>query len=118
MGLLCAKIFVPRLTAWLDRVVIKIRAVKRLDASAPLLFTLPIHGGITVGAKLLKEVVTATGLPEEMMNDELGQLVAKAGKSPDDLTLEDLRMILAEYVQDILLAAKDEYSDQPENEIA
>lgn len=71
-----------------------------------------------MGAKLLNEVAQATGLPEQMVTDELGLLVAKAGKKTEDLTLEDLRMILAEYVQDVLLAAKDEYSDIEETEIA
>ncbi len=64
-----------------------------------------------MGEKLLADVVTATGLPEDLVTVELNRLVAKAGKKPEDLTLEELRLILAEYVQDVLLAAHREFSD-------
>lgn len=61
-----------------------------------------------MGEQLLVKVAAATGLPEEMVTRELGELIKKAGVDPARLTLEDLRMILAEYVQDVLLAAKTE----------
>jgi hypothetical protein len=61
-----------------------------------------------VGKEMLETVVTATGLPDELINEELNMLVAKAGLKPEEMTLDDLRMILAEYVQDVLLAAKED----------
>lgn len=64
-----------------------------------------------MGEKLLEEVVDATGLPEDMMSKELNRLVSQAGLESKDLTLEDLRTILAEYVQDVLLAAQKEFSE-------
>lgn len=64
-----------------------------------------------MGEKLLSDVVTATGLPEDLVSAELNRLVEKAGKNPNDLSIEDLRMILAEYVQDVLLACHKEFSD-------
>jgi hypothetical protein len=67
--------------------------------------------GYQVGEKLLADVASATGLPEDLVTVELNRLVAKAGKKPEDMTLEDLRLILAEYVQDVLLAAHREFSD-------
>ncbi len=61
-----------------------------------------------MGEQLLIDVATATGLPEELVTRELGKLIKKAGLDPARLTLEELRQVLAEYVQDVLLAAKTE----------
>lgn len=63
-----------------------------------------------MGEQLLIDVASATGLPEDMVTRELGELIKKAGLDPARLTLEDLRQILAEYVQDVLLAAHTEYA--------
>jgi hypothetical protein len=59
---------------------------------------------------LFGEVTEATGLPKELISEELGQLISAAGVDRSEMTLDDLRRILADYVQDILLAAKDEHS--------
>ena len=63
-----------------------------------------------MGAKLLGEVVDATGLPTEAISKELTELINAAGYREDNVTLEQLRHALAEYVQDILLAAKEDLS--------
>jgi len=63
-----------------------------------------------VGDKLFRQVTEATGLPKEEISNELAGLLEAAGFQPENMSLDDLRAVLAEYVQDILLAAKEELS--------
>lgn len=63
-----------------------------------------------MGDKLFRQVTEATGLPKEEITNELAGLLTAAGFHPENMTLDDLRAVLAEYVQDILLAAKEELS--------
>ena len=66
-----------------------------------------------MGERLLTDIADATGLPAELVSNELDRLITGAGLSTDQVTLEDLRSILAEYVQEILLAARDEHTPTP-----
>jgi hypothetical protein len=59
---------------------------------------------------VFNDLVTATGLPESGVELELFRLISKAGKTPETLTIDDLRELLAEYLQEVLVAAKKEYS--------
>lgn len=59
------------------------------------------------GPSLISDIASQTGLPEDLMTKELGALVADAGLDSNVVTLDDLRRVLADYVQDILLSAKD-----------
>ncbi len=52
---------------------------------------------------LLKTVVAATGLPETPVHSELNSLITKNGFNPDDLTLEELREVMAEYLNLVFL---------------
>ncbi len=61
-----------------------------------------------LGPQLLGDVAEATGLPQETISKELGHLISSAGYDRETLTLDQLRHALAEYVQDILLAAKED----------
>lgn len=63
-----------------------------------------------MGHALLEMVILATGLPEGEIRRELQTLMQQHGKSADTLTTDDLREIMAEYLQDILLAAKERHS--------
>lgn len=63
------------------------------------------------GRNLLSHIAANTGLPEDLMTKELGSLVEGAGLDSNVVSLDDLRRVLAEYMQEILLAAKDELSD-------
>ena len=54
---------------------------------------------------LFTEFVSATGLPTEMIGRELNRFIHRAGFSAESLTLEDLRVILADYLQDVLTDA-------------
>lgn len=62
-----------------------------------------------MGNKLLEMVILATGLPESEIRSELQSLLRQHGKSAESLTTEDLREIMAEYLQDVLLAAKERH---------
>jgi plasmid stability protein len=59
---------------------------------------------------LFNTVIQATGLPEDSVEKELRALIAQHGKSPQDLTLDDLREILADYLQTIILESQDKLS--------
>lgn len=58
------------------------------------------------GKKLISVIAQNTGLPEDTMTRELTQLVNGAGLAEDAVTLDDLRRILSDYAQEILLSAK------------
>ena len=62
------------------------------------------------GRKLLDQLATLTGLPGDSVNLELLKIVEKHGKDPDTLTLQDVRVVLADYLQDVLVEAKHEYA--------
>jgi hypothetical protein len=62
------------------------------------------------GKDLLKEVVSATQLPQEPLARELAHLLDRAKCSLDNMTLEDLRQILADYAQEVLLEAHKKFS--------
>jgi hypothetical protein len=65
-------------------------------------------------SQIANEVIAATGLPKETISKELNSLLEAAGVDRSDLTLDDLRQVLAEYVQDVLVAAKEMYSETPQ----
>lgn len=67
-----------------------------------------IHGGADMGKTLIEQISVSTGLPENLIQDELVTLLASAGVNPDLATLEDLRKVLADYLQDVLVAAKED----------
>lgn len=61
-----------------------------------------------MGDELFTQVTLATGLPPEVISNELSRLLVKSGIDKTSMTLDDLRKVLAEYVQDVLLSAKDD----------
>lgn len=60
------------------------------------------------GSKLVDHITKATGLPAELITDELNQLIAQRGLIKEQISLEEIRSIIAEYLQKILLEAKAE----------
>ena len=60
---------------------------------------------------LLQEVTEATGLPEELIQNELKQIIEGQGFSSENLTLEQLRVALADYMRQVILEAKDEFRE-------
>ncbi len=67
---------------------------------------------MSYGNKLISQIASNTGLPEEMMVAELGRLIGSAGLDKDVVSLDDLRRVLAEYAQEILLSAKEALENQ------
>lgn len=51
-----------------------------------------------MGNKLFAEVTELTGLPGELIGEELRALLDKKGVIPEQLTLESLREALSEYL--------------------
>lgn len=51
------------------------------------------------GQELLTEVIQLTGLPPALVQDELAGILEASGKSSQDLTLEELRVALAGYLE-------------------
>ncbi len=60
---------------------------------------------------LFEKVVSQTGLPEEIISDELGQLLKSAGIEKNQMTMDDLRDVLSNYLQDVLLKVRDELKE-------
>lgn len=56
-----------------------------------------------MGNNLAKTVVAATGLPQDPVEREFNSLLERHGKNPDSLTLEELREVMAEYLQMVFL---------------
>jgi len=53
------------------------------------------------GEELMTAVVEATGLPEQMVKEELHGIIATQGADPKDLTLEQLRSAMIAYLETI-----------------
>ncbi len=56
---------------------------------------------------LLDKVIECTGLPKEMVQKSLNSWVLESGKSPRDLSLEDLREVLVRVMQDLFTEVAD-----------
>lgn len=55
---------------------------------------------------LLEKLVDQTGLPRNLIKQELSQILKHYGFSPDKITLDDLREVMAEYLQDTFIELK------------
>jgi hypothetical protein len=53
------------------------------------------------GAAVLKEVVQMTGLPETYLDSEISQFLGTATESVNDLTLDQLRSVLLNYLETV-----------------
>ena len=63
------------------------------------------------GKELLQQIIALSGLPEDSAQREVEALALKRNKNIDNLTLDDVRYILAMYLQDVLLATKKELAE-------
>ncbi len=59
---------------------------------------------------LISRIKKMTALPEDFIRDEIVSVVQLAGLNPDTITLEELRGVLANYLQDVLVDTKDDIS--------
>ncbi len=64
-----------------------------------------------MGEALIKQLVNHTDLPSQLVEEELIRLIEKAGFKKETVTLENLREVLAEYLQDTLIEMKNSYQD-------
>lgn len=62
------------------------------------------------GLPLIDSIVSATGLPLESVRSELLEIASKSNTELDSLTLDDVRALLAEYMQEVLVQALKDYS--------
>jgi hypothetical protein len=53
------------------------------------------------GAAVLKEVVQMTGLPEQYLDSEITEFLGTATGSVNDLTLDQLRSVLLNYLETV-----------------
>lgn len=58
------------------------------------------------GLALLRVLIQSTGLPMDAVEREIKRLLDARNLRAEDLTLEDVREILAFYLQDVLTEAK------------
>lgn len=63
-----------------------------------------------MGETLVKTVIRATGLPQEPIEREFEALLSQQGKNIETLTLDELREVMAEYLQTVFLDLQDEMS--------
>ncbi len=70
--------------------------------------------------QLFKDVAEATGLPSELITKELSQIVSNKGIENDNLTLDELRLVMADYLREVILQAKNKFEDgiEIEEEVA
>ncbi len=54
-----------------------------------------------MGNDLFREVTLLTGLPDELIGEELTQLLESKGVAPNELTLDSLRLAVEEYLKQI-----------------
>ena len=62
------------------------------------------------GENLLNELIAATGLPKEALKLEMKQLIEQRGAAISEISLDDIRIILVEYLQKTILESKAHYS--------
>lgn len=60
--------------------------------------------------ELVKTLINVTELPEDAISKELEKLFAQHGATANEITLDQLREIMADYLQTVLLEAKEELS--------
>lgn len=59
-----------------------------------------------MGVDLIEQLIKATGLPTDIMRAEVLRLLNKSNIQPTSVSLDELRKVMADYVQDVLLSAK------------
>ena len=63
-----------------------------------------------VGVDLIEFLIESCGLPKESSREEIHALLARKNIAPENVTIENLREIFSEYLQDTLLEANNRFS--------
>lgn len=58
---------------------------------------------------LFEKIVKSTGLPEELVTQDFLKKITDRGFEKSTLTIDQIRDVLADYLQDVILQARDEY---------
>lgn len=61
--------------------------------------------------ELFKKVIESTGLPLNLIDQELCEILSKKGLDPKDLSEEELRLAMTEYLRQVILLAKERYEN-------
>jgi hypothetical protein len=64
-----------------------------------------------LGNQLFKEVADATGLPLDLITTELSRVLTAKGVELSEVTIEDMRSALADYLREVIVEAKEKYSE-------
>jgi hypothetical protein len=59
-----------------------------------------------MGAKILDQVIGASGLPEDYARGRLEKLLHESGFDPDQAGLDEIRDVLSSLLQDLILATE------------
>lgn len=59
-----------------------------------------------MGSLLLEEVTKLTGLPENLVRKELEIILKQKNIDPDNLTLDQLRVVVSAYLRQVMKAIK------------
>ncbi len=51
------------------------------------------------GIELVDQVVSLTGLPQDLVSQDLLKFINESGIAPEQLTLNDLRSVLTQYLE-------------------
>jgi hypothetical protein len=81
-----------------DMDVSKIRSNRNPELEA---LTEAEKGTADSGSELLVEVANLTGLPVDWVQTELTQIVKSSGHTPEQLTLDELRASMLEYLEEM-----------------
>jgi hypothetical protein len=57
---------------------------------------------------LFEKIVKSTGLPEELISQDFLKKISEKGFEKSTLTIDQIRDVLSEYLQDIILEAQEE----------
>lgn len=58
---------------------------------------------------LFDKIVKSTGLPEELITQDFLKKISEKGFEKSTLTLDQIRDVLSEYLQDVILQAREQY---------
>ncbi len=58
--------------------------------------------------ELAQELIAATGLPQDPIEREFNKILEKYGKNQEDLTIEELREVMADYLNLVFLELAEE----------
>lgn len=61
------------------------------------------------GNALVKAILELTGLPQESLSSEMDQLIHSSGLNKENVSLDDLRIMLEEYLHSVFPEAQREY---------